>query len=216
MNSNIWADGILGVVVGDALGVPVQFNSSEAIKNRPQGPVAGMEGHGTYDMPVGTWSDDSSMALAALDSLVKVGYADMDDIMRCFLKWEFDGEYTPYGAPFDEGNTCMKAIYNYKREDDFTTCGAVGEHANGNGALMRIMPICLYAISQVHSGKLTEKDAVMLIHTAGGLTHNHLRSHTACGLYYFMADAILNLRQSGASFRNVLQQGIDRGIAFYK
>ena len=216
MHTNIWADGMLGVIVGDALGVPVQFSSGKEIKSRAQGPVTGMEGHGTYDMPAGTWSDDSSMALATLDSLVKAGSADMDDIMRRFLQWEFEGEYTPYGSPFDEGITCTSALYHYKQNGDISTCGAVGEYANGNGALMRIMPICLYAISQVHAGKLTQKDAVMLIHTAGSLTHNHLRSHTACGLYYFMADAVLKMRQSDYSLQNALQRGIDRGIAFYK
>ena len=58
---NIMLDGMMGLVVGDALGCPVQFLSREQIKNR--GLVTGMEGYGTYNMPVGTWTDDSSMAL---------------------------------------------------------------------------------------------------------------------------------------------------------
>ena len=42
---NIMLDGMMGLVVGDALGCPVQFLSREQIKNR--GLVTGMEGYGT-------------------------------------------------------------------------------------------------------------------------------------------------------------------------
>ena len=63
---NIWIDGIMGVVIGDALGMPVQFMNRKAVKELP---VEGMEGYGTYNMPPGTWSDDSSMTLAVLDSI---------------------------------------------------------------------------------------------------------------------------------------------------
>ena len=66
MKKNIWLDGMMGLVVGDALGVPVQFLSRDEIKNRPKGIVMGMEAGGVYNMPEGTWSDDSSMALASL------------------------------------------------------------------------------------------------------------------------------------------------------
>lgn len=43
MKKNIWLDGMMGLVVGDALGVPVQFMYREEIKNRPKGLVTGME-----------------------------------------------------------------------------------------------------------------------------------------------------------------------------
>jgi ADP-ribosylglycohydrolase len=56
----------LGLVVGDALGVPVEFVRWEIIRKNP---VVDMIGYGTYNMPPGTWSDDSSMALCLLDSL---------------------------------------------------------------------------------------------------------------------------------------------------
>ena len=64
MKKNIWLDGMMGVVVGDALGCPVQFLSREEIKNRDKGLVTGMESGGVYNMPEGTWTDDSSMAIA--------------------------------------------------------------------------------------------------------------------------------------------------------
>lgn len=58
---NKWLDGMMGLIVGDALGVPVQFMEKEEIISRENGPVKGMESGGVYDMPAGTWSDDGSM-----------------------------------------------------------------------------------------------------------------------------------------------------------
>lgn len=144
MKKNIWLDGMMGLVVGDALGVPVQFLSRDEIKNRPEGLVTGMEAGGVYNMPEGTWSDDSSMALATLASIIEKKEADPADIMMRFVKWQLKGEYTPFGEAFDQGNTCSSAIYKFAKVPDIKTCGSTGEYANGNGALMRILPACLY------------------------------------------------------------------------
>ena len=80
MVRNIWLDGIMGLVVADALGVPVQFRNRESLKDDP---VVDMREYGTYNLPKGSWSDDSSMTLATLASLNN-GY-DPEDIMRKFI-----------------------------------------------------------------------------------------------------------------------------------
>lgn len=82
MKKKIWLDGVMGVVVGDALGCPVQFLSREELRQR--GPVTGMEGHGTFNLPAGSWTDDSSMTLELLDSIRLKGRIDLDDIMSRF------------------------------------------------------------------------------------------------------------------------------------
>ena len=66
MVQNIWKDGVFGLIVGDALGVPVEFSSREECEHNP---VIGMRAYGTHNQPAGTWSDDSSMTLATLDSI---------------------------------------------------------------------------------------------------------------------------------------------------
>lgn len=187
MKRNIWLDGMMGVVVGDALGCPVQFMSRYEIKHRPGGVVTGMEAGGVYRMPEGTWTDDSSMALATMDSIIYKGEVDPEDIMKNFVKWENDGEYTPFGKAFDQGMTCLSAIRNYIRKPDVNTCGCTGEHANGNGALMRIMPVCLYYYESENDSL---DEIIQGIHKVGGLTHNHLRTNICCGSYYFMAKSI--------------------------
>lgn len=68
---NIWKDGIFGVVVGDALGCPVQFETREEVAEHP---IRGMRGHGTFNLPAGSWTDDSSLTLALLESIVRTGF----------------------------------------------------------------------------------------------------------------------------------------------
>ena len=204
-------DGMMGLITGDALGVPVQFRSweeiaqretwtvqlpgQEKIVNHPAGPVTGMEGFGTYNMPPGTWSDDSSMALATLESIRRLGAVNPDDIMENFLRWEFEGAFTPFGYAFDEGNTCSNAIWRYRDERDWRTCGKTGDHANGNGALMRILPVCIYYVERQKNVCTSDDEAIDGIHTATMLTHNHLRAKMASGLYYFMVKSIIRARE---------------------
>lgn len=209
---NIMLDGMMGLVVGDALGCPVQFLSREQIKNR--GLVTGMEGYGTYNMPVGTWTDDSSMALCELASINEKKGIDLDDIMVRFMDWEFNGAYTPFGEAFDEGNTCSWAIYDYRNHKDPKTCGKTGEYANGNGALMRILPVCLYYLNRQNIICTSDDEAIHNIHEVTALTHNHLRSHIASGLYYFVTKAIVHNPEK-LSLTDCIQRGLDDGFRFY-
>ena len=83
-------DGIIGFIVGDALGVPVEFNSREELQENP---VTGMRGYGTYCQPKGTWSDDSAMTLATMHSIVQKQGIDYDDMMDKFVEWLDDAKY---------------------------------------------------------------------------------------------------------------------------
>ena len=74
---------ILGHAVADALGVPVEFCSRKELEDRP---VTEMLGFGSYPVPAGSWSDDTSMSLCALASLAE-GAIDFDEIMQNFGRW---------------------------------------------------------------------------------------------------------------------------------
>ena len=237
-NTNIWLDGIMGVVAGDALGCPVQFESREEVSRHP---VTGMRGYGTFHLPEGSWTDDSSLTLALLESIRRLKRIDPDDIMENFMKWLYDGDFTPYGEAYDIGRGTMQAIGRYKRNRKWKKCGGDEEWNNGNGSLMRILPACIYCSEMLRSGKYAVSDAIKTIHAVGGLTHAHIRSNIACGLYFFMADQILTDSSSPqdclpdssrdalqgtsqashqASPRNPLQSslqtGLNRGFTFYE
>ena len=209
-NTNIWLNGIMGVVVGDALGCPVQFESREEVARHP---VTGMRGYGTFNLPEGSWTDDSSLTIALLESIRRVGEIDLDDIMGNFMKWLYDGEFTPYGESYDIGRGTMQAINRYKKNRKAKKCGGDEEWNNGNGSLMRIMPACLYCSVMESSGMYSDRDAIDVIHSVGGLTHAHIRSNIACGLYFFMAKYIL-FREG--SLQERIQEGLTQGFAFYK
>lgn len=206
---NIWTDGIMGVVIGDALGMPVQFMKRSKVK---ESPVKGMKGFGTYNMPPGTWSDDSSMTLAALDSIRELGKIDCDDIMKRFVDWYENGAYTPHGIAFDIGATCEEAICRYGNPYSYNECGCTDEYSNGNGSLMRIMPACLFVYENVKTGEITEDKGLELIHEVSALTHAHLRSKMACGFYYFLVKAILD---EEGTLISKLQKGVDDAVRFY-
>lgn len=213
---NIWRNGMMGLVVGDALGVPVQFMERDEIKDRIAGPVTGMEAGGVYKMPKGTWSDDSSMALCTLDSILECGTLDPVEVMLKFVRWEVKGEYTPFGKAFDQGNTCSGAIYDFIQERDVETCGRTGEYANGNGALMRILPVCLYYYDR--QSKITAditQEAINGLDVISGLTHNHTRSKMACGLYYFIIKEVLSGLEQDADLKQLIQNGLNKGFQFY-
>ena len=127
--------GLLGLATGDALGVPVEFCEKSRLKKDP---VTDMRGWGTHSQPPGTWSDDTGMTLAALDSLA--GGFDPEDMMLCFSRWR-GGEYWPYGEVFDVGIATEQAISRYRSGIPALLCGGRGERDNGNGSLMRMLPI---------------------------------------------------------------------------
>ena len=175
---------MLGHAVGDALGVPVEFCERDGLAANP---VTDMVGYGTYPYPEGCWSDDTSMSLAALDSLAS-GKLDFDDIMVKFGEWYYDDEYTPTGEMFDVGNTCSYAIDNYfAYHKPVEECGLTGERSNGNGSLMRIHPFVLYAYAK----QMSIDEWLGVIVKASALTHAHDRSKIGCLIYAFVLMSLL-------------------------
>lgn len=208
--SNIWKDGMLGLIVGDALGVPVEFMSrTELMKN----PVTGMREYGTHHQPMGTWSDDSSIALAELDSIRTVGTIDYTDMMERFSRWCMYGEYTPFGEVFDIGIATSRALMNYAKGIAPLESGGKTEWDNGNGSLMRILPVCLYLFERQKKVCTSENESIYVIHAVSALTHAHVRSQMACGIYYFLVKAIL---EEEGSLENRLQKGMDRAYQYYR
>lgn len=174
------AGSIWGLIVGDALGVPVEFNSREYLKENP---VTDMMAYGTHNQPKGTWSDDSSMMLCTLDSLCK-GEIDYDDIMLKFSKCMFKGDYTAHGEVFDCGSTTYEAICRYMNSTPPLECGSRGEYDNGNGSLMRILPVVLYQFEKYKHFMHNMRHAIFQpISAVSGLTHAHSTSVLGCEIY---------------------------------
>lgn len=150
----ILRDCVYGLAVGDALGVPYEF--------MPRGSFTctGMAGYGTHMQPAGTWSDDTSMALALCDSIRACGRVDVDDMRGRFCDWFYGGAYTVDGV-FDFGGATARALES--------GVGCSGERDNGNGSLMRTLPLAF-----VEGVGRREVGAVSAI------THAHPISRACC------------------------------------
>ena len=162
-----------GSIVGDALGVPHEFKMREELE---ESPVTCMEEYGTHNQPKCTWSDDSSLSLCTLVSLTEKGL-DFDHQMSLFLIWIEKGYMTPHGEVFDIGNSTMESILNFKRGAPPVECGGNQTWQNGNGSLMRILPLSIYLKD------LPEKEIIKLSYDSSSLTHGHKRSQISCAFY---------------------------------
>jgi ADP-ribosylglycohydrolase len=178
---NFATAGILGLAIGDALGVPVEFQDRELLRRNP---VRGMRGNGSHHQPAGTWSDDTALALCLVESICQAGI-DYHDQARRFVGWMLRNEWTPHGVVFDVGNATREAIFRLDRGVEPTEAGPSEESSNGNGSLMRILPIAIYL---AHAQPAERIDVAM---TCSRLTHGHPRCQLACAMFVEIAAAVI-------------------------
>ncbi len=194
--------GLWGAVTGDALGVPVEFKSRKEVRKNP---VTTMRGHGTFNLPAGSWSDDSSLMLCTIESLLNGFNTNL--MGQLFVRWLNDAYWTPWGDTFDVGGATHSGIKMMMRGIPPEESGGTSESDNGNGSLMRILPVGIYfARSPVY-------ELLNAAHRASSLTHRHTRSHIACGIYCLMVSALLQNHEPVNAYANAVKyakQGYDK------
>jgi ADP-ribosyl-[dinitrogen reductase] hydrolase len=200
-------DGIIGLAIGDAIGVPVEFRSRQELTKAP---VVSMREYGTHYQPRGTWSDDTSLTLALMDSIIDKNEIDYVDIMNRFSNWLLYNDYTATGEVFDVGNSTSRAIMNYGRGVNPLECGGISEYENGNGSLMRILPTAYYL--RKHSD-LEIESQMNIIYNISALTHRHPISLIGCGIYINIA---MNLLEGMLSLYESVEQGIKTAFEYYE
>lgn len=191
--------GVIGHAIGDALGVPVEFKDRRQLACEP---IRDMVDSGTHNMPAGTWSDDTSMEIALLQSLIDKGRFDLEDIMENFYKWWKRGEFTATGETFDIGLTCSGAIVNYCYSGNPLECGEKGERSNGNGSLMRILPVAYVC----HNNAIVGNDRYELVRKVSSLTHAHEISVFGCFFYVNFICHLLNGDNAMVAYRKTQQE----------
>jgi ADP-ribosylglycohydrolase len=133
------------------------------------------------------------MALCNLHSILEKGI-DNEDLMTKFLAWYRKGYMTPYGYMFDIGGTTRTAINKFQTGVSPVFCGGSDEHSNGNGSLMRILPLSLY----IH--RLNPESIVGESFANSGLTHGHQRSLLCCAYFSLLVKSL----QSGADLNSAM------------
>lgn len=190
-------------LVGDAMGVPYDFSAPGSIDEVRWG------ASGTYGQPPGTWSDDGGLMLALLDSLLTAGF-DVEDQGRRCLAWRDDGAYRP-GSMFDIGNATTEALDRLVAGAPAAQAGGAAEGDNGNGSLMRILPVALT------EPDLSTPDLVERAASASAVTHAHPRAQVTCAVYCALARRLLrgeeDLPAVLASAFDDVRDGSDRTLS---
>jgi ADP-ribosyl-[dinitrogen reductase] hydrolase len=192
MTNELRLSALFGVAVGDALGVPVEFTRLEVLD---QNPVTDMRGFGTYNLPPGTWSDDSSLTFCLAEALCS-GF-DIDQIGATFVQWYYKDYWTASGHVFDIGVGTREALYRIKHGTKAELAGGTDEDANGNGSLMRILPLLFY----IQDKPIEER--FKLTKQVSSITHGHVRAAMACFYYLEFARQIIEGRGKFEIYENL-------------
>ena len=129
-------EGLMGFCVGDSLGLPVDSKQRDELKDHP---VRDMQGYGAYFQPPGTWSEDSALTFCSVESLCRG--LDMSDMGRRFCRWLYEGYWSPHGVVFQVDPETRHAIMRMHNGISPMEAGSPWERDNGNGSLMRILPL---------------------------------------------------------------------------
>ncbi len=192
-------DGLWGLLVGDALGVPYEFHPAAQIpayEDIEMEPPPGFD-RSHAGVPPATWSDDGAQALCLLDSLLRCGRLDLDDLAARMLAWYDDGLWAVDDRGFDVGIQTADALRDVARRGDPLTSGLVHPDGQGNGALMRVLPLALW-----HPG-----DDADLVRDAGlqaVVTHGHVMNQAACAFYCLWARRLLEGHEPLAGWADAL------------
>jgi ADP-ribosyl-[dinitrogen reductase] hydrolase len=179
--------GIFGLLIGDALGVPYEFHAPQAlpplvdIEMTP--PAQFPRAHAR--VPPATWSDDGAQALILLASLLDHSALNMQDFGTRLVAWYQTGYMAVDQDVFDVGIQTSQAIQRLFAGTPASQAGSSDEQANGNGSLMRVLPLALW-----HRG--TDSALVEDAHRQSSVTHGHIRSQVCCALYCLWARRILH------------------------
>lgn len=184
MMNNPYLSALLGVAVGDAIGVPVEFSSRAA---RKADPVTGVRGYGSHRQPPGTFSDDSSLTFCLAEAMTK--RLTMNRLADNFIAWANKGYWGAYDKVFDIGIGTRYAIQRLAAGCAPEAAGGFDENENGNGSLMRILPLVFH----IKDLPITERYA--LTKSVSSLTHAHIRSVIAC--FYYLEFSRLVLQGQG-------------------
>ncbi len=159
--------------MGDALGFPYEGRSREE-----------MEAHPVEDLPPRpVLSDDTAMVICTAESLCERG-EDIEDVAKRFLAWIKEGECTPHGRAVGVGRTTLRALRRIASGVEPTEAGGERERDNGNGSLMRMLPLIFYLYGE------GDERVLEVVKAYSSITHAHPRSILGCHLYVLLGMAL--------------------------
>lgn len=151
---------LLGLAVGDALGTTLEFTRRDTKPLHTE-----MLGGGPFDLRPGQWTDDTAMALALADSLISCSGFNPKDLATRFVRWWQQGAYSCTGTCFDIGITTSAALARFVRTGE-PYAGSTAPDTAGNGSLMRLAPVALFALHDAAQADQLARDQSRITHAA--------------------------------------------------
>ena len=200
---NNFKNSLIGFVLGDVLGVPVEFEERDILRSSP---VIGLREFGTHYQPIGSFSDDTSLTLCTIESIVN-NY-DMVQTMDLFMKWHEEDYMTSHGITFDSGVATSEAIKNYLDGLPIDKWGLDGFHKNGNGSLMRMLPIAFLNLNLDYISRYRN------VYECSSLTHKHNISIMCCFYYTELIKLFLEGNNLAEAYK-ILQNSFEYNLTKY-
>lgn len=183
---------LLGISIGDAIGVPIEFMSRVHLDVHP---VNDITGWGTHDQPPGTFSDDTSLTLCLAESMAEG--LDIEQLGKKMCDWYRKGYWSADGDVFDIGIGTRIALQKIINGSPAVLAGGNSEMDNGNGSLMRIAPLAL---------DKTYQDRILLwntIQAVSSITHRHVRSHLACFIWVVFLQELMECMDKQEAYKKM-------------
>jgi ADP-ribosylglycohydrolase len=143
LTDNLFKDRVMGCLIGgilgDLMGVPLEFKTESQIKNEYHGLSSWEDIRPLFN---NRYSDDTCQMLCIIESLIQFKTINVPDIAERFYQWMLkDG--------FGIGNQTAAVLSAYKHNKDIHTVSSQiweksGRRAAGNGGVMRTAPLGIY------------------------------------------------------------------------
>jgi ADP-ribosylglycohydrolase len=195
---------LYGFIIGDILGLPVEAKKKEYLKEHP---ITDMIENKIRKTTIGYWSDDTSMTLCEMESMIECNKIDYKNMMDKFVLWASRGYMTVANRKFfGVGERTLKALDFYYNENhnpnfskdynDDSWILKVGEMStpkdkekfSGNGSLMRSIPFIFY----LYNKKMSMKEKVEIMCESSIITHYSDDCKASCVFYMFLIFNLLN------------------------
>lgn len=163
---------LMGFVIGDAVGVPIEFMDKDEIAKLQLDDYVE-----TYrsNQPIGSWSDDSSLTLCLVETINENGL-NFNLYSKKMIKWLFENYMTPNNKAFGIGRGTFFSIGKLQDGVSYKESGEKSINSNGNGSLMRIIPLVFYI-------NPNDESRFEIVETCSAITHAHDISKISCCIY---------------------------------
>lgn len=196
---------LYGFAVGDAMGMPYESYRKSVLANSTIKPMKKSSYHKTKE---GSFSDETSLLLATVDSIVEREDIDFQDLMEKYSDWLFEGKYTIDGKSFAIMDTVFNSINKFKNGIEPTLCGDDFEENSDLSAVVRVIPVILYLYKNFGEDFYLNDDALYYLFNFVELTNK--QDTNMIGIFY-LCSLITNVLSG-----KTLSKSIDNSISFIR